>query len=309
MQKIHAPTRDGHVIVLTRIGPSEGPVVAVTHGTFSNVTSCKRLGRFLALQGYGVWLFDWRGHGLNPPTTHDYDLETVAEEDIESALGEIHRQEGGRRLTLIGHSGGGIAAAIWAARRPDRAHAYLAGLVLLAAQVTHAAATFASWAAIKGYGAWIARRQWLTASGMVGPERESARLMRQWCYWNLQRKFVGYDGMDYLRRLTEVRIPVLALAGSADRVIAPWQGCEALARAFGGKDIEFLLCGKATCFQEDYSHSRLLMAGNAQSDVYPRIAQWMKLRIGAASSLEPAHGLAGDGAQCSEAPQYTLPPL
>src|SRR5260370_41933808 len=50
--------------------------------------------------------------------------------------------------------------------------------------------------------------------------------------------------------------------------------CEALARAFGGKDIEFLLCGKATCFQEDYSHSRLLMAGNAQSDVYPRIAQW-----------------------------------
>ncbi len=98
MQKIYVPTRDGHVIVLTRIGPSEGPVVAVTHGTFSNVTSCKRLGRFLALQGYGVWLFDWRGHGLNPPTTHDYDLETVAEEDIESALGEIHRQEGGAAL-------------------------------------------------------------------------------------------------------------------------------------------------------------------------------------------------------------------
>src|SRR5256885_14583029 len=81
MQKIYVPTRDGHVIVLTRIGPSEGPVVAVTHGTFSNVTSCKRLGRFLALQGYGVWLLDWRGHGLNPPTTHDYDLETVRSEE------------------------------------------------------------------------------------------------------------------------------------------------------------------------------------------------------------------------------------
>jgi oxygen-independent coproporphyrinogen-3 oxidase len=105
---------------------------------------------------------------------------------------------------------------------------------------------------------------------------ESGQLMRQWCQWNLQRRFVGHDGMDYLQALSQVRIPVLALAGAGDRLIAPWQGCEALARAFGGPDVELSLCGKATGFVEDYSHSRLLMAGNARSGVFPRIAQWIR---------------------------------
>jgi oxygen-independent coproporphyrinogen-3 oxidase len=40
--------------------------------------------------------------------------------------------------------------------------------------------------------------------------------------------------------------------------------------------VEFSLCGKATGFVEDYSHSRLLMAGNARSGVFPRIAQWIR---------------------------------
>ena len=61
-------------------------------------------------------------------------------------------------------------------------------------------------------------------------------------------------------------------------MIAPWRGCEALARTFGGADVEFVLCGRAAGFAEDYSHSRLLMSGNAQSDVFPRIAQWIRLR-------------------------------
>jgi hypothetical protein len=41
---------------------------------------------------------------------------------------------------------------------------------------------------------------------MVGP-RESARLMRQWCHWNLRRSFVGKDGMDYPSSLAQVRFP------------------------------------------------------------------------------------------------------
>ncbi|MPS92270.1 alpha/beta fold hydrolase [Comamonas sp.] len=278
MRRVDVPTRDGHSIVLTRIGPPRGAAVALTHGTFSSASSCERLGRFLAAQGFGVWLFDWRGHGLNPSASHDYDLETVAEQDIDGALQEILRQEQGRPITFIGHSGGGIAAAIWAARQPERAHAHLTGLVLLAAQATHAAGTLSARIAIHGYRAWIRRRQWLAASSMVGPERESARLMRQWCQWNLGRSLLGHDGTDYLGSLAQVRIPVLALAGSADRVIAPWQGCKALARAFGGPDVEFHLCGKAAGYVEDYSHSRLLMAGNAQSDVFPRIAQWIRVR-------------------------------
>ena len=278
MRRVDVTTGDGHSIVLTRIGPARRAVVVVTHGTFSSASSCQRLGRFLAAQGFGVWLFDWRGHGLNQSVSHDYDLETVAEQDVDSALQEILRQEQGRSMVFIGHSGGGIAASIWAARQPERAQAHLAGLVLLAAQTTHAAATFSARIAIHGYRAWIGRRQWLTASSMVGPERESARLMRQWCHWNLCRSFVGKDGMDYPSSLAQVRIPVLALAGSADRVIAPWRGCEALARAFGGPDVEFLLCSKAAGFAEDYSHSRLLMSGNAQSDVFPWIAQWIRLR-------------------------------
>ena len=151
MRRVDVTTGDGHSIVLTRIGPARGAVVVVTHGTFSSASSCQRLGRFLAAQGFGVWLFDWRGHGLNQSVSHDYDLETVAEQDVDSALQEILRQEQGRSMVFIGHSGGGIAASIWAARQPERAQAHLAGLVLLAAQTTHAAATFSARIAIHGY--------------------------------------------------------------------------------------------------------------------------------------------------------------
>lgn len=277
MRNFSVQTQDDHCITLLRTGPAQGPVVAVTHGTFSSTASCKRLCDFLAAQGFGVWSFNWRGHGNNPETSPHYDLETVASMDIDSALQEIHHQEKGRKIALIGHSGGGIASAIWAARKPEAAREYLSGMVLLAAQVTHAAARMAR-AGVFGYRIWLALRDWAPASHMVGPEAESARLMRQWCQWNLQRSFTGHDGMDYFQALSAVSIPILALAGAGDRRIAPWQGCEALAKAFGGTDVQFLLCGKAAGFREDYSHSRLLMAGNAQADVYPQIAQWITAR-------------------------------
>lgn len=278
MKEIRIRAGDGHTLVLVRSGCVQGPVVAITHGTFSGTASCDRLGAYLAAQGFGTWLFDWRGHGRNPACGHGHDLEAVARHDIASAIEAIRSEEQGRPLTLIGHSGGGIAAAIWAARNPDVARDHLAGVVLLAAQATHAASTPLAWARIRGYLAWIGRRNWLAANRMVGPEAESGQLMRQWCQWNLQRRFVGHDGMNYLQALSQVRIPVLAMAGAGDCLIAPWQGCEALASAFGGTDVEFVLCGKAAGFVEDYSHSRLLMAGNAQSDVFPRIAQWIRLR-------------------------------
>lgn len=280
MKQIRIRAGDGHSITLTRTGPSKGPIAAITHGTFSGSASCARLGAYLNSQAVGSWLFDWRGHGRNADCGHDYDLETVAMHDIGSAIDAICHEEQGRPLALIGHSGGGIAAAIWAARNPELALDRLSGVALLAAQTTHAAATLLTWAKIRGYRAWIGHRHWIAPSRRVGPEAESGRLMRQWCQWNLERRFVGRDGMDYMQALSRVSLPVLALAGSGDRLIAPWQGCEALARAFGGPDVQFLLCGKAGGFREDYSHSRLLMAGNAQSDVFPRIAQWIRDRAG-----------------------------
>lgn len=280
MMQIQIRAGDGHLLTLVRIGAARGPAVALTHGTFCGTASCGRLGDYLAAQGLGAWLFDWRGHGRNPACGHDYDLETVALHDIGSAIEAIRNEQQGRPVTLVGHSGGGIAAAIWAARHPDLARASLAGLVLLAAQTTHAAATPLAWAKIRGYRAWIGHRHWIAPSRRVGPEAESGRLMRQWCQWNLERRFVGGDGLDYMQALSQLSLPVLALAGAGDRLIAPWQGCEALARAFGGPDVQFLLCGKVGGFREDYSHSRLLMAGNAQSDVFLRIAQWIRDRAG-----------------------------
>ena len=100
--------------------------------------------------------------------------------------------------------------------------------------------------------------------------------MRQWCQWNLRRRFDSLAGFDYLAGLANVDLPVLGVAGSGDTFIAPVAGCEALVKAFGGNDARLELFGLATGAREDYSHNRLLLSRNASQEIWPRIADWLK---------------------------------
>ncbi|MCP8465366.1 alpha/beta hydrolase [Pseudomonas sp. ZM23] len=269
-------TVDGINLALRRIGPENGPPVILTHGTFSNHRSCLGLANYLGAQGFACWLFDWRGHGDSERNDFLHSFDDVAEYDVPAILDAVRQRSGQAAPAWIGHSGGGLIASMWAARNPRLAERRLRAMVLLGSQATAAGTSLRHRLSIQAFD-WVLRWQRIAPSRPknVGPEAESARLMRQWCQWNLRRRFDSLDGFDYLAGLAGIAIPVLGLAGSGDRFIAPQAGCRALVEAFATPQAQWLLCGQANGFREDYSHNRLLLSRNASLEIWPRIAQWL----------------------------------
>ncbi|WP_160288463.1 alpha/beta fold hydrolase [Pseudomonas knackmussii] len=272
-------TGDGLHLALYRIGAADGLPVILTHGTFSNYRSCLGLANFLAARGFACWIFDWRGHGASDNGDFRHSFDEVAAHDVPAVLDAVHQRSSQPAQFWIGHSGGGLIASMWAARNPAQARERMRGLVLLGSQATAAAERPLHRWAIHAYD-WLlrGRRTAPQQRKRIGPETESARLMRQWCQWNLRARFQGEDGFDYLHGLAGLRLPVLGLAGSGDRFIAPASGCQTLVRAFDAGDASFRLCGNATGFREDYSHNRLVLSRNASLELWPLIADWMAQR-------------------------------
>ncbi|WP_152226312.1 alpha/beta fold hydrolase [Pseudomonas sp. SCB32] len=269
-------TADGIDLALRRVGPADGVPVVLTHGTFSNYRSCLGLANYLAGRGFACWLFDWRGHGDSGRNGFTHSFDEVAEQDVPAILDAVSLRSGQAALHWIGHSGGGLIVSMWAARYPELARRRLRSLVLIGSQATAAGASLSHRLAILGYD-WMLRWRRVAPSRAksVGPEAESARLMRQWCQWNLRRRFDSLSGFDYLTALQGVELPVLGVAGSGDTFIAPVVGCEALVKAFGGAQATLELFGLATGAREDYSHNRLLLSRNASLEIWPHIGQWL----------------------------------
>lgn len=267
---------DGVDLALRRVGPADGVPVVLTHGTFSNYRSCLGLANYLAGQGFACWLFDWRGHGDSGRNGFAHSFDDVAAQDVPAILDAVSQRTGQAALHWIGHSGGGLIVSMWAARNPELAQRRLRSLVLIGSQATAAGASLSHRLAILSYD-WMLRWRRVAPSRAksVGPEAESARLMRQWCQWNLRRRFDSLSGFDYLTGLRGVELPVLGVAGSGDTFIAPVAGCEALVKAFGGTQAKLELFGLKNGAREDYSHNRLLLSRNASLEIWPRIAQWL----------------------------------
>lgn len=270
-------TEDGVELAVWQSGDMTGPSVVLTHGTFSDHRICAALAHFLADAGFSCWTFDWRGHGASSRAPLDFTFDTVALRDVPAVVDAVVALTGRAQLFWVGHSGGALLASMWSARFPELAARRLNGIVMLGAQVTHAGRSLLERAAVHALHAATYVRERLPGKLLrVGPERESAALMRQWCRWNLDREFRGLDGFDYFAALARVNVPVLGLAGAGDSFIAPRGGCRALVDAYGSADATFRLCGATQGFAEDYTHDRLILSRNASCEIWPMIARWLR---------------------------------
>ena len=276
MQHIPIQAPDGVQLALWKMSDNDGPAVVLTHGTFSNHRSCLGLAQKLAEDGFAPWILDWRGHGKSQAPSTAATLDDVANYDIPSALHAVKSLQKQDKVFFVGHSGGGLAMSMWMARNPDLARQQVHGLVLMASQATRAARTFKNRALITVIDIFLKVTR--SAPGhllKIEPEPESFALMRQWCEWNLTQKFCGLDGFDYLQHLQEVSVPVLALAGAGDLFIAPASGCQELAESFGGRQMRFQQCGRATGYAEDYTHDRLILSKSASVQIWPMVSEWL----------------------------------
>ncbi len=287
---VFARADDGVELALFHAEPEKprgAPPVLLVHGTFSNRnfflggTTERGLARVLAHAGFDAWVAELRGHGRSGASGRDnaWHFEDWIRRDAPALVRGVLDATGGDRIVWLGHSAGGVIGVGFLGTGGELARR-VAGLVLAGApaptglgilQYPMAAAILAVTRTLGHFPARLLR---------LGPEDEHAGIMEQWMRWNLGGRWVGEDGTDYFAACGRITVPVLALAGGGDWLIAPPAACEDLVNAFASTDATFLRCGRAEGFSEDFDHNRLLVSSTARAEVWPLITDWLESRFG-----------------------------
>ena len=273
-------------LVVTRLGLADagcarGVPVILLHGSFSNrrfwySPKGVGLGAFLARAGFDVWLPEMRGHGLSARNIH-WNKNRVADYaryDL-PAIGAFVKELSGQSPHWIGHSQGGISLA-----------AALGGQYLNDDVV--ASAAFFGTQINRRYGwlkippvqwcAYLMLKRFGHLSGARlkrGPEDEPVSIALEALRWN------GFLGRfkdaerDWWAGLAEVKVPVLAVAATGDRLTPEW-ACRKLYDQLGSTQRTFVALGREHGFSSDFSHVAMLVSQPAQKEVWPLVHDWLR---------------------------------
>lgn len=312
----YVPTADGATVALHH-HPGSGPPVLAVHGISSNhrfwdLDDDHSLAVWLNREGFDVWLLDLRGHGQattagdGSPQPPGWDIDDYGRYDVPAAVDHI-RACTGRSVAYVGHSMGGIVAAIALATGSTT----FSSLITVGSPVAFApeANPLMKLARIGfGFGGAVMFRVGTPILGDLAsflgpamPGRLQERLynpanMEPWAVDPMLQTVVSpvwrgemrqfsrmlRDGrltdatgqIDYFAQLSDVTVPTLVIAGAGDQVappgwVEPWIG------ALGGPT-RFVTAGKTTGFKEDYGHLDLGLGRDADREIFPLIAEWLR---------------------------------
>lgn len=273
-------TADGTRLALYRVGTPGALPVLLMPGTFSNHTfwlGTRGHGMAWALAdaGFEVGVLDPRGHGgSDQPAGRAWDFEDWGRLDVPAAVETITDRH--QRAFLVGHSAGGAAMLMALAADPDLAQ-HVAGVVVMATPVPwlQRLRRLGAWGARLGarlFGRFPARLVGL------GPEDELPGVMSQWMAWNLDGRWIGADGVDYVERLRHVDVPIFGVSGAGDTLFAPPSACRALVEMVGARDRQYLMAGLETGFAEDFDHAGIVVSRTARTEIWPRVVGWLRAR-------------------------------
>ena len=264
-------TPDHTRIALHHLGSPDNTPVLLVPGTFSNHTfwlGTRGVGfaRTLSDAGYRACVLDPRGHGSSdrPGKNQDWDIDDWAREDVPTALHAIATPE--KPAHIIGHSAGG--AVILAALSAEPA---LRPLVRSVVTLGTPVPWLQPW---RGVGAWVIKAtsqllgRFPARLLRLGPEDELPHVMSQWMNWNIKGHWIGDDGTDYTKGFADIHLPLLMIAGSADRFFAPPYACKGLFEMMGSPRKQFEVF-------EGLAHVSLMVSKRARAEVWPRIMHFL----------------------------------
>lgn len=281
-------TDDNAEIAISRIrarGENIPPIpVILVHGTYSTRSfwiSSKGIGMgvYLADQGFDVWIPELRGHGLSPKDENFSNI--TAQDQICQDLPAIQEyvfQVTGEPAFWIGHSFGGlyIIAALsmqWLDQEKVK------GMVTFGSQIslgdTYLKIPPVAWIIsliLKMIGYFPAPKFGL------GPEIEPAGVILETIRWKkLFGKWTDSKGKSYWDGLNDICVPVMSFAAAKDKN-DPAQGCKIIHDQYGSRDKIFIILERNYRFSKDYDHVGMVVSKDAQTEVWPDVAGWMRDR-------------------------------
>lgn len=252
---------------------TSGAPVVITHGTFSNASTCVPVA--VALGAHRpAYVIEWRGRDVGRGRVQRFDYTDLAEGELRGAFAHVAGLHGGP-VHFVAHSGGGLAVLLALALYPDTA-AMLRSVTIVAAQATHTHLTDWRGRVMSFWMMRLGRRLGYVPVRLlpIGPCNEAVSLKENWYAWTRDRKITTRDGRDVFSMLAGQPVPAMVLAGAADKNIAPAEGCRVIAEALGPKTV-FEVCGLDTGHAEDFDHARVFRSRAAAVSVYPMIADWI----------------------------------
>jgi len=254
---------------------SNGKDIFLTHGTFSNRKICMGITEYLVKRGYNCWILEWRNHGESSVTDNNFNFEDVANEDIDIALRYLFEDQRLNKIDCVTHSGGGLCITLNLLEHPEYTKR-INRMVFFGCQASGAADNlFRRWRMIivKYFGKSLG---YLPGKILKRPHNEDYSILKHWFRWNLAKEFKNETGRDYQLEMPKIKIPILAICGTGDTMIAPVQGCQDYLASFKNPNNKFLVCGINTGYTEDYNHGRIIYSRSAEKEIYSEVLDWIK---------------------------------
>jgi pimeloyl-ACP methyl ester carboxylesterase len=282
-------TKDNSKIAISRVKPRgleplPFPVVLV-HGTYSTRSfwiSPKGvgLGAYLADQGFDVWIPELRGHGLSPKEESFSDITAEAQIrfDLPAIQATVHSITGSPAF-WIGHSFGGLftLAALsmkWLEQEKVR------GVITFGSQISLGDRYLKIPPLVWTFTALLKIIGHLPAPTFgLGPEIEPAGVILETFRWKKFRgKWTNSEGVSYWDGMGDITIPVLTYAAADDKNDPP-AGCRKMHKSLGSIDKMFLILGQDGGYSKDYDHVGMVVSKEAQEEIWPDLAAWLKDRV------------------------------
>jgi pimeloyl-ACP methyl ester carboxylesterase len=108
-----------------------------------------------------------------------------------------------------------------------------------------------------------------------GVEDLPRSLIREFARWyEAKRMSDRYDLFSFGDHLERIRVPMLVIAGSRDRLTPP-ADLERLVDRLGSPDKTFYVAGHVSGLAHEYSHVDLVLGRHAPEEIYPLVTEWL----------------------------------
>jgi pimeloyl-ACP methyl ester carboxylesterase len=255
-----------------------------------------------------------------PPVRFQWTFEDYVQHDVPAALALVRQLTGRERVLWVGHSLGGMIA--YASLMTPVADAFAGVATLGSPGMTDVGdETLDRWVSLRRLlrlaPARIPTRTLARLGAPFVPVIQStfAPWVRDWS-WHPDNfdpeivRFMMWNGVEDLPRsllwefaewyeakqmsdryglfhftdhLERIKVPLLVVAGSRDRLTPPADLQRLVSRA-GSDDKRYVEAGHAGGFAHEYSHVDLVLGRHAPDEIYPLLADWLDARKDAAEA-------------------------